>query len=527
MNETGPASAAEAPTHEPGNHSPARKPVSTYGQIFKSTALIGGSSAIDIALRIIRVKVMAVLLGPSGIGLFGLFNSIADLSRTVAGMGINLSGVRQIAEATGSEDTQRIAVTVTTLRRVALLFGCIGAVLLAVLCKPVARLTFGNEQHAGEVLLLSLTVLFTTVTEAQRALIQGMRRIGDLARLGVLGAFFGTLFSLPLVYYFREQGIVFSLVCVAGMGVVTSWWFARKVKVERVSMTCNQVSGEAAALLKLGIVLMFCALLPIAVGYAIRIMVQHKLGLAAAGFYQAAWALSILYVNFILQAMGMDFYPRLTAASRDNPKCNQMMNEQAEVGLLLAGPGVIGTLTLAPLVIHLFYSAKFGPTVELLRWNCLGMLLQVAGWPIATLQLAKGRGNLFFWTQFAISVVYVLLTWIGVQLWGLNGTAIAFCGMIAFYYLLNYGVARKLSGFHWSSINLRLGLIFIILTAAVFLSWYALPFFAATALGVVVTLVTGVYSLRLLCALIPVERMPRPMQMIAGFFRPSSSKPNG
>ena len=30
---------------------------------------------------------MAVLLGPAGIGLFGLFNSIADLGRTLGGFG--------------------------------------------------------------------------------------------------------------------------------------------------------------------------------------------------------------------------------------------------------------------------------------------------------------------------------------------------------------------------------------------------------------------------------------------------------
>jgi hypothetical protein len=34
------------------------------------------------------------------------------------------------------------------------------------------------------------------------------------------------------------------------------------------------------------------------------------------------------------------------------PECNRLVNEQAEVGLLLAGPGVIATLTFAPLVIQ-------------------------------------------------------------------------------------------------------------------------------------------------------------------------------
>src|SRR6478672_6250576 len=70
----------------------------SYGQILKSSALIGGSSAMNIVLGILRTKAMAVLLGPAGMGLMGLYGSIADLARTIAGMGINTSGVRQIAE---------------------------------------------------------------------------------------------------------------------------------------------------------------------------------------------------------------------------------------------------------------------------------------------------------------------------------------------------------------------------------------------------------------------------------------------
>ncbi len=35
----------------------------TYGQILKSSALIGGSSVVNIAIGIVRTKAMAVLLG--------------------------------------------------------------------------------------------------------------------------------------------------------------------------------------------------------------------------------------------------------------------------------------------------------------------------------------------------------------------------------------------------------------------------------------------------------------------------------
>src|SRR5215470_12377607 len=96
---------------QPSQHATPKK---SYGEILKSSALIGGSAAISMAFGIIRTKVMALLLGPTGIGLIGVYTSISELARGIAGLGIKSSGVRQIAEAVGSGDKKRIALTVST-----------------------------------------------------------------------------------------------------------------------------------------------------------------------------------------------------------------------------------------------------------------------------------------------------------------------------------------------------------------------------------------------------------------------------
>jgi PST family polysaccharide transporter len=160
----------------------------TYGQILKSSVLIGGSSVLNIGIGIVRTRAMAVLLGPAGFGLMSLYGSLADLAVSIAGMGVNSSGVRQIAEAAGSGDDKRIARTVTVLRRTTILLGILGAVVLVVFCRQVSALTFGTDEHAGAVALLSLVVLFRLVAAGQGALVQGIRRITDLAKMGVLGA---------------------------------------------------------------------------------------------------------------------------------------------------------------------------------------------------------------------------------------------------------------------------------------------------------------------------------------------------
>ena len=468
----------------------------SYGQILKSSALIGGSSLLTIAIGIVRTKAMAVLLGPAGFGLMGVYGSVADLAKSVATMGVNSSGVRQIAEAVGSGEMERIARTATVLRRISVLLGLFGASLLVMFSGQVSTLTFGDDQHAGSVAVLSLAVAFGCVAAGQGALIQGMRRIADLAKMGVLGALFGTLISIPLVYFFGEQGVVPSLVGVAAMGILTSWWYSRKIRVQRPAMTVSQLGREAAGLLKLGFAFMASALMITGAAYVVRLILLREVGVEAAGFYQSAWTLGGLYVGFILQAMGADFYPRLTGVATDNAACNRLVNEQAQVSLLLAGPGVIATLAFAPLVISLFYSAKFVAAVEILRWICLGMALRVITWPMGFIILAKGAQNLYFCTELAWTVVNVGLTWVCVRSFGTDGAGIAFFGSYVFHGLLIYPIVRGLSGFRWSAANWRTGLLLVSLIAVVFGGNYVLPTLFSYGVGSLAVIFSCAYSLQ-------------------------------
>jgi len=505
--------------NNPGKH--------TYGQILKSSVLIGSSSVLNMGLGFIRTKAMAVLLGTTGYGLMGLYGQVQDLTRTVAGVGMNNSGVRQIAAAVGTGDSQRVARTVTTLRRVAFGTGALGALLLAIFRHPISRMTFGDDNHAGSIALLAVAVFFGDISAAQGALVQGMRKIADLARISVLGAFYGTLFSIVIVYYFYRQGaaqkgVVPSLVCVAGMAILTSWWYARKIKVERPVMTTRQVVDESSELLKLGVVFMARSLMTLGATYLIVIMVRQKISLGAVGCFQAAWALGGQFTSFILEAMGADFYPRLTAVANDNVECNRLVNEQAEVGLLLAGPGVIATLTFAPLVIQLFYTAEFGPAAEILRWICLGMMLRVASWPMGFILIAKGERQLYFWTELLGNLTFISLVWAGISVYSLKGTGMAFFGMYIVYSAGIYLVVRRLSGFRWSKANRQLAFLFVPLVATVFVSWYFLPRAAVAIAGAAITIGAGVYSLKTLCKLIPLERLPRVVQKLVVLFRLAS-----
>jgi PST family polysaccharide transporter len=511
LNEQLESTDAEA-TEKIAADAPLRK--STYGQILKSSAIVGGSTMINIGIGILRTKAMALLLGPGGFGLFGLYGSIQNLTQSVAGMGINSSGVRQIAAAAGSGDKARIAQTAAVLRRIAVLLGLLGALVLVTFSRQVSQVTFGNTKHMAAVSLLSIAVFFGLVSGGQGALIQGMRRIGDLAKMNVMGAFFGLCAAVPLVYFFGQKGIVPSLIATAGMTILTSWWYSHKIEIERTSVTLSQVRGEASELLKLGSAFMASGLMTMGTAYAVRIFLLRKVGFEATGLYQSAWTLGGLYIGFVLQAMGADFYPRLTASVDNHTEANRLVNEQTLVGLLLAGPGVLFTLTCAPLVIMLFYSAKFGAAVGVLRWVSLGAAMQVVTWPMGFVIVAKGNQKLFLFAESVWTMMAIGLAWMCVRWFGLNGAGIAFFASYIFHLFLIYPIVRRLSGFRWSQENKRTGAVFFSLITLVFVGFYALPDIWADCLGGLAAVAGAIYSGRIFLKLIPPDRLPPLVQRL-------------
>src|SRR5579884_1187923 len=148
-----PVSAPVQVAHAP---EPRAENKASYGEILKSSALVGGAQVMNVAIGIGRTKVMAMFLGPAGFGIAGLFNSIVDLAQNIAGLGVNSSGVRQIAEAVGSDDTDRISLTIAVLRRTSVVLGVVGAVALVIFSRQISQLTFGTQRYAAGVAAMSI-----------------------------------------------------------------------------------------------------------------------------------------------------------------------------------------------------------------------------------------------------------------------------------------------------------------------------------------------------------------------------------
>jgi len=440
----------------------------SYHRILRSTSIIGGASFINIAVGVLRTKVLAVLLGPAGVGLASLYTGLMGTASAVATMGLGPVGTRQIAEACSKDDAHAIMVARRALFLGTMVLACAGGLVVWSLRSVLAVHALGNASYSGAVGWLSIGVAFSVAGASQGALIQGMRRIGDIARLSVYGSVISTALGIGFLWRWGSSGLVaYILVGPLASFVLGHVYVSRLPKTGTESATLPELTREWKMLLRLGLAMVGAGIVQQLAQLWIRIDVARVLGAPALGQYQAAWIISMQYVTFVLGAMGTDYYPRLTGVIHDPEAAGRLVNEQAEIATLISAPVFIAMMAVAPWVIRLLYAASFTPAIEILRWQVLGDVLKVASWPLGFLILAAGDGKTYFATEtFSWLVLTGLITGLAPVL-GLPITGIAYLAMYALYLPMMYWLARRRIGFHWSRSVLLLSVVTFILCVAV------------------------------------------------------------
>ena len=461
--------------------------------------MMGGASAINIVIGIVKVKVLAVLLGPSGVGLLGLYQSIMSMASTLAGCGIGNSGVRQLAAS--ADDPCTLAIVRRTLWLSNLLLGLLGMVALWSLRQPVSHWVFGDSAHVNDVGWLGVGVFFNLIAASQTALLQGLRRIGDLAWVNIISATLGAAVGILLVFYLGKDGVLWFLVSAPAVSIVVAGYFARRLPKPQTVHDLRKIHAQWQAMLKLGIPFMATGVLGFAMQLTARSIILREHGLDAAGYFQAAWAVSMTYIGFVLSAMATDYYPRLTAVIHDHPKARKMVNEQSEMALLLASPVLLGMITFAPWVIQLLYADNFSPAAEVLRWQVLGDILKVASWPIGFILLARANGKIFFAIEQIWNLAYLGVLFLGIREYGIVVAGVSFTFAYLIYYVVILTVAAGLIDFKIAR-RQSIATLMLLLAGALIIYLGGESALTAYLAGSALALSAGVYSLYRLDVLI-------------------------
>jgi O-antigen/teichoic acid export membrane protein len=469
---------------------------SAYRQIFKATSLFGGVQVIGIFTGIIRAKFIAVLLGTSGIGIMGLLTSTTTLVNSITNLGISFSAVRDISEANGTGNINRISRVIISFRRWVWVTGILGSTITLIFAKRLSIFTFGNADYTLAFVWLSITLLMTALSSGQTTLLQGMRRLKEMAKANVFGSIFGLIISIPIYYLYGIRGIVPTIILTALSALGFSWYFARRVNITKIQVSYKESIYDGLGMVKLGIAMTINGFIGTLVAYLVNAYINRTGGVHDVGLYQSGWNITNRYVGLIFTAMSTDFYPRLAAIHHDNCKMRETVNQQAEIALLIIAPILIILLSSTPLVIKILYTKDFLSIIPFVQWVVLGMIFKTVSWCLGFIILSKGNIKLFFLSEMIGVLSLFGGNIIGYHFLGIQGLGISFFLSYLLVFSIVFWVCKKKFSFEFSTSFLKVFIIQSLGCLIAFLFVYFLGFPWAYYTGSVIFVIISLFSFK-------------------------------
>jgi len=185
----------------------------------RATALVGVGAVATLALSVIAAKAFALLLGPSGMGLLALMQSVLNLGVILGSVGSGTSVIRATARGDAEDGHQSV-------ERAALLIGlfgaAVGAAVLVALRGPLAAIVFGSPGYSSVLVILAPALLLSVAGTVQIAVLTGLHRIRAVTAVNIGTSLVATGFGVLLVALFGEAGLAPALLATASAQVALS-----------------------------------------------------------------------------------------------------------------------------------------------------------------------------------------------------------------------------------------------------------------------------------------------------------------
>lgn len=423
----------------------------SYRNITKSIGIFGGTKIFQILVGLVKNKIIALLLGPVGMGIQGMLTSTTQLVSAFTGLGLHTSAVRDVAQSSTSGDQNRVTTTLTILRKLVLGTGLLGTILTFIFAETLSEWSFGNTDFTTAFRIISITLFFDQIVIGQRVLLQGTFHYKYMAVSSLWGSVVGLILCVPLYFFGGVKAIVPVIIITSIANLVIVCLYARKVSYQKKHLSLAEIWSGGKVMISLGLAIALVAVLGNGTTYIVRAYLTNFGSLEVVGLYTAGSAFVTQYINVVFEAMGSDYTPRLAAVANDEKLFVEVMNRQAVMLITIVSPLIILFVLFAEPLVLLLFSSQFIEITGMIEWMMGGMLFRAISWALSFSFTAKGDSKMFFLNELISSCYSLPLTIIGYKFLGFTGIGMGFCLTYMLYTIQEYIITHRLFKFHFST----------------------------------------------------------------------------
>jgi PST family polysaccharide transporter len=408
-------------------------------KVFSFTAI---STLVKMLTGLVSVKVVAVIIGPSGIALLGQLNNFSAIIMTVACGGINNGVTKYVSEHNNSDQT--IRKYLSTALRIVVICSSVCGLLMILLNQWFSKIILLSDDYGYLFIIFGLTLFLYALNMLLSSVLNGYKEFKKFVSVNIVGSLLGLIFTLSFVYSLGLKGALISTVTFQSIMFFVTLWMVRKLPWVNKSYFKEKFDFIIAQkYFKYTLMtLVTAATVPVS-QLLLRGYVISNISVNEAGWWEAMNRISNMYLMIITSSFGVYYLPKLSEI-KDDTQLRQEIYRSYKVIIPLITIGFLIIYVTRILIIKLLFTASFLPMANLFAWQLIGDFFKISSWLLAFIMVAKTMTKIYITTEILFSTLLVGLGYFFVHLNGIVGLTQAY--MINYFLYLIYMVIvfRKL-----------------------------------------------------------------------------------
>lgn len=400
------------------------------------------STTIKMLTSFFMAKVIAVKLGPEGLGVIGQLNSFVMIVMTLSTGAISNGVVKFIAEYTNDFEKQKkvinaaLTITLACTLLISLVVG-FGAKYWSVF------IFNGQTNFSGVFIVFGFTIIFYSSFTLYTSVLNGFQQYKKFNVINIVTSIVGLLFSIVLINYFGILGALYATVTYQSVVffVILSHnkkngWFSIKEIFDLRDLSVYK------SLISFSIMSLVSTICVPYVQILIRKYINGVSGPIEMGLYEGITRISILYLTVITTTLSVYYLPRLSEL-----KAKDELKKEIRNGYKIIIPSLLVFVSiifiLRNVIIQLAFSPSFNAMSDYFLPQLIGDVFKISSWLLAFLMLAKAMTKQFIITEIVFSLSLYIMTILMVDKYGAIGAIYAYDLNYFIYLLLMVYLFRK------------------------------------------------------------------------------------
>ena len=408
--------------------------------LIKTSVLTGISTVIKLVSAFVINKVIAIYIGPSGLAIVGQLQSFTSIITTFSNGAISSGIVKYTAEYQDIEEKKKIFSSSIV---ISLICSLIISIFLFTFSGYLSELILKDIQYSSVFIIFGATIFLFALNMVLISILNGQKEIKKYVLVNIAGSIFSLVFTSILIMQLNLMGALYAMVLNQSVMFFVTLAFVLKSSWFKLEYFKQGLDKESLSKLSKYSLMAIVSALTVPVSHLIiREYIGENLGWDSAGYWQGIWYISTMYLMLVTTTLGVYYLPRLSEI-QDNKELRKEIFSGYKIIMPIVILASLIIFLLKEYVILIAFSKDFMPMMELFAWQLIGDVIKIASWLLAYLMLAKAMTKVFIYTEVLFSALFVGLSILFVDKFGLVGITYAYALNYLLYLFMMIFIFRK------------------------------------------------------------------------------------